>query len=65
MVGSASMNIPAPDDQKRVNEHLETLLLEGFNSGDPIPVNVEFWTELKREAMAKLEAPKKTGKVDR
>ena len=59
------MNIPRPDDQKPANDHLDTLLLEGLNSGEPCPVNAEFWTELKREAMAKLEARKKTGKVDR
>jgi hypothetical protein len=46
------------------------LLLEGLNSGDPIPANPEYWTELKREywtelkreTAAKLEARKKSSK---
>ncbi len=59
------MNISPPDDQKRAKERLETLLLEGLNSGDPIPVYTEFWPELKREAIAKLEPRKRTGKADR
>jgi antitoxin ParD1/3/4 len=50
------------DQKRRAKERLDTLLLEGLNSGDPIPVNAEFWTELKREAMAKLKARKKRGK---
>ena len=50
------------DQKRRAKERLDTLLLEGLNSGDPMPVNAEFWTELKREAMAKLDARKKTGK---
>jgi hypothetical protein len=57
------MNISPQDHQKRsAKERLDTLLLEGLNSGDPIPVNAEFWTELKREAMARLELRKKTAK---
>lgn len=50
------------DQKRRAKERLDALLLEGLNSGEPIPVNAEFWTELKREAMAKLEAQKKSGK---
>jgi len=29
---------------------LEALLIEGLNSGEDIPVNKEFWRELKAEA---------------
>ena len=50
------------DQKRRAKERLDTLLLEGLDSGDPIPANAEFWTELKREAMAKLKARKKSGK---
>jgi Fic family protein len=61
-----SMNISLQDHRKRsAKERLDTLLLEGLNSGNPIPVSAEFWTELKREAMATLELRKKTAKVDR
>jgi len=34
------------------------LLLEGLNSGDPIPADAKFWNELRREALAKLQASK-------
>ena len=47
------------DQKRRAKEQLDALLLEGLNSGDPVPSNAEFWTELKREAIAKLEARKK------
>jgi antitoxin ParD1/3/4 len=50
------------DQKRRAKERLDALLIEGLNSGEPIPANAEFWTELKREAMAKLEARKKSGK---
>jgi antitoxin ParD1/3/4 len=43
------------DQKRRARERLDTLLLEGFTSGGSIPVNDEFWTGLKREAMAKLK----------
>ena len=48
------------EDQKRkAKEKLDALLLEGLNSGDPISVDVKFWTDLKREALAKLASGKK------
>lgn len=49
------------DDQKRrAKEKLDALLLEGLNSGDSIPVDAKFWSDLKHEALAKLQASKKT-----
>jgi hypothetical protein len=39
---------------------LDILLLEGLNSGEPLPASPAFWAELKRDALAKLG--KKTGK---
>jgi len=50
------------DQKRRAKERLEALLIEGLNSGDAIPANAKFWTELKREAVAKLATRKKTGK---
>ena len=48
------------EDQKRqAKEKLDALLLEGLNSGDSIPVDAKFWSELKKEALAKLESRKK------
>lgn len=50
------------DQKRRAKERLDSLLLEGLNSGDPIPANSRFWTQLKRDAMSRLKARKKSGK---
>jgi hypothetical protein len=34
---------------------LDVLLLDGLDSGDPLPVDAEFWSSLKQEALARLE----------
>ena len=47
------------DRKRKAKERLDALLLEGLNSGDPISVDAKFWTDLKREALAKLESRKK------
>jgi antitoxin ParD1/3/4 len=47
------------DQKRRAREKLDSLLFEGFNSGDPIPVDAEFWSNLKQEALAKLDARRK------
>jgi antitoxin ParD1/3/4 len=38
------------DQRRRAEEKLETLLLEGLNSGAPIEVNREYW-EKKRQGI--------------
>ena len=49
------------EDQKRhAKVKLDALLLEGLNSGQPIPADAKFWAELKQEALRKLESRKKT-----
>jgi antitoxin ParD1/3/4 len=48
------------DQKRRAREKLDSLLLDGLNSGDPLPVDAEFWSNLKREAVARLEARRKT-----
>ena len=48
------------DQKRRAKEKLDTLLLEGLNSGDSLPVDATFWSDLKREALAKLEARKRS-----
>ena len=51
------------EDQKRkAKERLDALLLEGLNSGDPLPVDGRFWADLKQEALAKLQSRKKANK---
>jgi len=44
------------DQKRRAAEKLESLLLEGVNSGDSIPVDAAFWSELRKEALARLES---------
>ena len=48
------------DQKRRAKEKLDTLLLEGLNSGDSLPVDATFWNDLKQEALAKLEARKRS-----
>lgn len=48
------------DQKRRAQERLEQLLLEGLNSGERIPTDVKFWAELKDEAIALIEARKKS-----
>jgi antitoxin ParD1/3/4 len=47
------------DRKRKAKEKLEALLLEGLNSGDPIRVDAEFWTDLRQEAVARLASRKK------
>jgi antitoxin ParD1/3/4 len=47
------------DQKQRAKEKLDTLLLEGLNSGEPIPVDADFWNDLKQEALSKLQSRKK------
>ena len=50
------------DAQEREAEaRLEALLLEGLASGDPIPIDDKFWSELRAEAEQRIQA-RKTGK---
>ena len=46
------------DQKRRAKEKLDTLLLEGLNSDDSLLVDATFWSNLKQEALAKLEARK-------
>jgi antitoxin ParD1/3/4 len=50
------------DRKPRAKDRLDSLLLEGLDSGDPLSVNAKFWTELKKEAMAKFKPHKKSRK---
>jgi antitoxin ParD1/3/4 len=47
------------DQKRKAKERLDELLLEGLNSGDSVPVDQKFWSELKIDALAKLESRKK------
>lgn len=47
------------DQKRRAKEKLNTLLLEGRDSGDGLPMKARFWSELEQEAFAALNARKK------
>ena len=38
------------DRKKRAKEKLEQMLLDGLNSGKGIPMDAQFWSDLKAEA---------------
>lgn len=37
------------DQKRKVEERIDALLLEGLDSGEPIPVTEEYWEEKKRK----------------
>jgi antitoxin ParD1/3/4 len=47
--------------QAEADARLEALLLEGLASGDPIPIDEKFWSELRAETEQLVQA-RKTGK---
>lgn len=47
------------DQKRKVQEKLETLLLEGLDSGQPIEITPEFWEKKRKELMARLRETKK------
>jgi antitoxin ParD1/3/4 len=50
--GTASEYVRAlirEDQKRRAQERLETLLLEGLDSGPPITVTPEYWKDLRKE----------------
>jgi antitoxin ParD1/3/4 len=44
------------DQRRQERERLETMLLEGLNSGESAPMDSRFWADLRKEALAKLES---------
>ncbi len=53
------------DDQKRrAQERLETLLLEGLNSGEPRVMTKREWKEMRSKLLARLEARKSLSRGD-
>lgn len=45
----AAVEIAAAPDFEGTQEELQGLLLEGFNSGDPVEANDNFWNRLRAE----------------
>ena len=44
------------DKKRKAQERLETLLLEGLESGEAVPVTPEFWKELWAKAEVRKKA---------
>lgn len=42
------------DQKRKVEERLDALLLEGLDSGEPIPLTPEYWEEKKRKLTERL-----------
>ena len=42
------------DQKRRTEERIDALLLEGLDSGQPIPVTPEYWEEKKRKLTERL-----------
>jgi antitoxin ParD1/3/4 len=40
--------------KRKVEERIDALLLEGLDSGDPIPVTTEYWEEKKRRLTQRM-----------
>lgn len=49
------------DQRRRAEQRLETLLLEGLDSGDPIEITPEYW-ENKRRQLSERRARKTSGR---
>lgn len=41
------------DQQKRAEQKLEAILLEGLNSGDPIKITPQYWENKRRQLLAR------------
>ena len=52
------------DEKRRARERLESLLLEGLESGAPVEMTYQDWEDIRREALARVKtraAGKKRG----
>jgi antitoxin ParD1/3/4 len=41
--------------KKEAQQHIEALLLDGLNSGDPIPVTPKYWKTLREELTEEIK----------
>ncbi|MCC6391600.1 MAG: type II toxin-antitoxin system ParD family antitoxin [Bryobacterales bacterium] len=46
------------DERRKTEEKLESLLMEGIQSGEPTEMTREDWSEIRREALKQFEARK-------
>jgi antitoxin ParD1/3/4 len=57
----AIVNISVPDQKRRAQERLETLLLEGLESGEPIDVTRNYILQKRAELIKRTEGAAKRG----
>jgi antitoxin ParD1/3/4 len=57
-VGEYIRSLVHEAQEREMDARLEALLLEGLASGDPIPVDENFWSDLRKEAEQRVEARK-------
>ncbi len=46
------------DEKRKALEKLETMLMEGLQSGEPTEMTRQDWSDIRREAAARFEARK-------
>ena len=51
-------NLIRDDERRKAQEKLESLLLEGIQSGDPTEMTSQDWKEIRREAVRQFESRK-------
>jgi antitoxin ParD1/3/4 len=53
------------DEKRKAQERLEALLLQGLQSGEPVPVTPEFWEERRNALLRRHAERQKNGSTDR
>lgn len=49
------------DRDRQAGVHLESLLLEGLGSGDPVPLDAAEWADLRQEVRERIGAKRRHG----
>ena len=50
------------DQRRQAKKRIDDLLLEGVDSGDSVPADAAYWTEIRREGADVVEARKRSGR---
>lgn len=51
-------NLIRDDEKRKAQDRLETLLIEGLQSGDPTEMTRQDWSDIRAEALRQLELRK-------
>jgi antitoxin ParD1/3/4 len=52
-------NLIQENERRKAQEALDDLILEGLDSGDPIPADTEFWAERRSDLVKRHELRQK------